>query len=78
MLIARMAWLLQAVPGAPPSVTALAVRDGTATLDAVLASTDQRAAMQRLVDRLPGAALGAHPDAAAPPLAVRVTLRAGA
>ena len=78
MLIARLAWLMQALPGAPPSVIALTVRDSMATLDAVLATADQRAHLQRAVDRLPGAILGNHPDSPSAPRAVRITLRAGA
>ena len=87
VLIARLGALLQALPGAPAAVTALNVRDATATLDAVLASADQRAHLQRAVDRLPGARLGHIPDSPSSPsakssttqpLAVRVTLRAGA
>jgi len=82
MLIARLASLMQSLPGAPVSVTTLMVRDGVATLDAMLATAEQRAHLQRAVDRVPGAAIvHAAGDAADPkpaPLAVRVTLRAGA
>jgi general secretion pathway protein L len=81
MLIARLAWLMQTLPGEPVSVTALTARDGMATLDAVLASAAQRVPLQQAVDRLPGAALGMpadSPSSPSPALAVRVTLRVGA
>ena len=85
ILIARLASLIQTLPGGPASITTLTVRDGVATLDAVLASADQSAALQRAVDRLPGVVLGLPatnatnaPDAKPAPLAVRITLRAGA
>ncbi len=80
MQIARVASLLRNLPGAMPAISALTVRDGVATLDAVLASADQRADLQRAVDRLPGAVLTnmASGDAKESPLAIRVTLRAGA
>ena len=77
MLIAGLAALLQSLPGAAASIVTLSIRDGIATLDAVLADDGQRAALQRAVDRLPGATLGIPTDAAASPLAVRVSLRAG-
>ncbi|MEO8102928.1 MAG: type II secretion system protein GspL [Betaproteobacteria bacterium] len=78
MLIARLTGLLQALPGGPATVSALTVRDGIATLDAVLAGAEQRAHLQRAVDRLPGAALGNAGGEKPAPLAVRLTLRAGA
>ena len=87
MLIARLASLMQTLPGGSATVTALNVRDGMATLDAALASADQRAHLQRAVDRLPGASIGNPPyspsspsvqSSTTPPLAVRITLRAGA
>lgn len=83
LLVARLASLVQALPGGAVSVTALSVRHGIATLDAVLTSADQRAHLQRVVDRLPGATLGLAPESTssttspAQPPAVRITLRAG-
>ena len=76
MLIARLTALMQSLPGAPVSITTLSVRDGIATLDAVLANANQRAPLQRALERLPGATLGNPADSTARPLAVRVTLRA--
>ncbi|MBL0125454.1 MAG: hypothetical protein IPP88_23255 [Betaproteobacteria bacterium] len=84
-LIARLVSLLQTLPGEPVSVSTLAVRDGTATLDLVLATADQRAHLQRAVDRLHGASFGnpvgnksgTATDAKSTRLAVRVILRAG-
>ncbi len=81
MLIARLTAIMQTLPGAPAAVTALTVRDGVATLDAVLSSAEQRTPLQRAVDRLPGASLAAADktvDAKSPPLSIRITLRAGA
>jgi general secretion pathway protein L len=78
MLIARLAALMQSLPGAPASVTTLTFRDGVATLEAILATAEQRAHLQRAVERVPGAALGKIADPTPAPLAVRVTLRAGA
>lgn len=78
VLIAKLASITQALPGSAPSITRLSVGGGIATLDAVLAGEEQRAALQSAVDRLPGALLAAPADAKAPPLAVRITLRAGA
>jgi len=82
MLIARLASLMQSLPGAPVSVTTLTVRDGMATLEAMLASAEQLAHLQRAVARVPGATVGNTAgnaaDASPAPLAVRVTLRAGA
>ncbi len=84
-LIARLVSLLQALPGEPVLISTLAVLDGTATLDLVLASADQRAHLQRAVDRLHGASFG-NPvgdksgnatDAKSTTLSVRVILRAG-
>jgi general secretion pathway protein L len=80
LLIARLTGLTQALPGGRLEVTALAVADGMATLDVTLASPDQRAHLQRAVDRLPDAALGDGPGSPSPPaspLSVRLTLRAG-
>ena len=78
LLIARLVSLLQTLPGNTPSITALAVRDGVATLDAVLTSADQQPSLQRAVDRIPGASMANSAGAdKSSPLSIRVTLRAG-
>jgi general secretion pathway protein L len=77
MLIARLARLVQSLPGAPAAVNALTVTDGVATLDVTLANAEQQAPLQRAVNNLPGAALGATGVKSAP-LAVRIVLRMGA
>lgn len=82
MLIARLTTIAQSLPGGLPSITQVSVRGGVATLDAVLANEEQRVALQRAVDKLPGAALarisGDKPEANISPLAVRITLKAAA
>ncbi|MEP7157069.1 MAG: type II secretion system protein GspL [Betaproteobacteria bacterium] len=77
VLIAKLSSIAQALPAGALSITQLSVLGGIATLDAVLAGEEQRAALQRAVDGMPGAALVASADPKAAPLAVRITLRAG-
>ncbi len=77
MLIARLTKLVQTLPGAPAAVNALTVTDGVATLDLTLTNADQQPPLQRAVDSLPGASLGAR-GARSTPLAVRIVLRMGA
>ena len=77
MLIARLTKLVQTLPGAPAAVNALTVTDGVATLDLTLTNADQQPPLQRAVDSLPGASLGAR-GAKSTPLAVRIVLRMGA
>lgn len=77
MLIARLTKLVQTLPGAPAVVNALTVTDGVATLDLTLTNADQQPPLQRAVDSLPGASLGAR-GAVSTPFAVRIVLRMGA
>ena len=77
--IARLTKLLQALPGAPPSIKSLTVQGGVTTLNAVLTSAAQRAPLQLALEKLSGATLDspspAQSTSAAP--AIRITLRAG-
>ena len=79
MQLARLTNLLQALPGAPPSIQSLTLQGGVATLDAVLNDAAQRAALTRALEKESGAALGSSTsaDAASATQSVRITLRAG-
>ncbi len=75
-LIAQLTLLLQGVPGSP-AVAGLQIRDGVATLDAVLDAPAQEAALQRAVNALPGAILTTQPGSKASAVRARITLKAG-
>ena len=79
MQLARLTNLLQALPGAPPSIQSLTLQVGVATLDAVLSDAAQRAALTRALENVSGATLGPSmsADAASAVQTVRITLRAG-